>query len=131
MKSQLFKSSAILIALTSAAIVHAEEPPIPVGLDGGTLKQQIDKEAPELPSRALPTPTAPIEENIQSDQGISFKVSAIRLEGVTLVDMDAIQDKLLPSIGNIQIDSINNVGCSSKGKKTEVALSSNCQATED
>lgn len=99
MKSQLFKSSAILMALTSAAMAQAAEPPISVGLDAGTLKQQIDKEAPELPSRALPTPTAPIEENIQSDQGISFKVSAIRLEGVTLVDVDAIQDKLLPSIG--------------------------------
>ena len=89
------------MALTASAYAYAANPlnPITDGLDAGALKQQIDKEAPEVPSRALPTPSAPVDENIQSDQGVKFKVKAIRLEGVSLVDPDEIQDSLSSSIG--------------------------------
>lgn len=91
-------TGSVLMALSASTLSYAANPE-QSGLDAGALQQQIDKEVPDVFTRALPTPGAPSDQDLQLDQGVQVLVKAVRLEGVHLVDEHELQDKLAPSLG--------------------------------
>ena len=91
-------TGSVLMALSASTLAYAANPE-QSGLDAGALQQQIDKEVPDVFTRALPAPGAPSDQDLQLDQGVQVLVKSVRLEGVHLVDINELQDKLAPSLG--------------------------------
>jgi len=91
-------TGSVLMALGASTLTYAANPE-QSGLDAGALQQQIDKEVPDVFTRALPTPGAPSDQDLQLERGVQVLVKAVRLEGVHLVDEHELQDKLTPSLG--------------------------------
>jgi hemolysin activation/secretion protein len=90
-------TGSVLMALSASTLAYAASPE-QSGLDAGALQQQIDKEVPDTFTRALPTPGAPTDQDMQLERGVQVLVKAVRLEGVHLVDVNELQDKLAPSL---------------------------------
>jgi len=68
-------TGSVLMALSASTLSYAANPE-QSGLDAGALQQQIDKEVPEAFTRALPTPGAPLEQDLQLDQGVQVLVKS-------------------------------------------------------
>jgi hemolysin activation/secretion protein len=91
-------TGSVLIALSASTLSYAAIPE-QSGLDAGALQKQIDKEVPDVSTRALPTPGVQSDQELQIDQGVQVLVKAVRLVGVNLVDEHELQDKLAASLG--------------------------------
>jgi hemolysin activation/secretion protein len=90
--------AAMLMALPASG---ANNPPLPdtPPVDAGALQQQIQKEAPNLFMAPLPEVGVPKSEQVEGESAVQILIKGVRLQGVHLVNEQALMDALAPSLG--------------------------------
>lgn len=84
-----------MLIASSASASPNDIPPI----DGGALQQQIQKEAPDLFMAPLPEVGVPKSEQLDGETAVQMLIKGVRLQGVHLVNEQALMDALKPSLG--------------------------------
>lgn len=84
-----------MITASPASASPNDTPPI----DGGALQQQIQKEAPDLFMAPLPEVGVPKSEQAETEAAVQMLIKGVRLQGVHLVNEQALMDALAGSLG--------------------------------
>ena len=86
---------AVMITASPASASPNDTPPV----DGGALQQQIQKEAPDLFMAPLPEVGVPKSEHAEGEAAVQMLIKGVRLQGVHLVNEQALMDALAGSLG--------------------------------
>ena len=88
----------MLISLPVSAANNSPPPNTPP-VDAGALQQQIQKEAPDLFMAPLPDVGLPKSEQAESEVAVQLLIKGVRLQGVHLVNEQALMEALAPNLG--------------------------------